>query len=456
LRTSNLNKMSSRNSEYSGSCSSRASSPEVISPLRAQRECFSPIPDEMSILRSQVNLIFREMDNTNRTVQNLSDHVDLLNRKVDNEINILHNKIDELAITIRQMPTMNQIESLIVRVVNQTGRPKCDSENQTVLQEQECINMNTSCVMPNSCSNTYHVTNSNSNSSREPVINREPRIVNEHPYHSHVMPLDKNNHVNHFQNHVSSNIGFTKPEMYDGTSSWNDYQIHFETVAKLNNWSEEVKALKLIACMKGSALSTLGEINVAKPPYYSDLVKILEKRFAPPNQTEMYRSQLDARQRRKGGNLPELAQDIKRLTRLAYPTAPHDLRDNLAYRSFREALNDQDLQWAICQGQISTIDEALHLALKYEAFHISHKRPFLRQLTKVDTQTTPDKRQKDDTNGDHGPITCFYCGKKGHRQNVCNKRKADKEQYLTQLTHSKKGHEGNQVNHMFQRNKGNY
>ena len=98
MRTSNLNKIS-RNSEYSGSCSSRASSPEVISPLRAQRECFSPIPDEMSILRSQVNLIFREMDNTNRTIQNLSDHVDLLNRKVDNEINILHNKIDELAIT---------------------------------------------------------------------------------------------------------------------------------------------------------------------------------------------------------------------------------------------------------------------------------------------------------------------------------------------------------------------
>lgn len=168
--------------------------------------------------------------------------------------------------------------------------------------------------------------------------------------------------------------------------------------------------------MKGSALSTLGEINVAKPPHYSDLVKILEKRFAPPNQTELYRSQLDARQRRRGENLPELAQDIKRLTRLAYQTAPHEFRDNLAYRSFREALNDQDLQWDIFQGQISTIDEVLHLPLKYEAFHINHKRPSLRQLTKVDTQTTPEKRQKDDTNGGHVPITCFYCGKKGQTE----------------------------------------
>jgi hypothetical protein len=28
------------------------------------------------------------------------------------------------------------------------------------------------------------------------------------------------------------NIGFTKPNNYDGKSSWTDYQVHFETVSK--------------------------------------------------------------------------------------------------------------------------------------------------------------------------------------------------------------------------------
>jgi hypothetical protein len=45
-------------------------------------------------------------------------------------------------------------------------------------------------------------------------------------------------------------------------------------------------------------------------------------------------SQIDARIRKKGETLPELAQDIKRLVRLAYPNAPVEVRDSLAYRSF--------------------------------------------------------------------------------------------------------------------------
>jgi hypothetical protein len=61
------------------------------------------------------------------------------------------------------------------------------------------------------------------------------------------------------------NIGFTKPNNYDGKSSWTDYQVHFETVSKLNQWTDEIKALKLISCMQDSALSTIGEIDTNKP-----------------------------------------------------------------------------------------------------------------------------------------------------------------------------------------------
>jgi hypothetical protein len=43
--------------------------------------------------------------------------------------------------------------------------------------------------------------------------------------------------------------------------------------------------------------------------------------------------------------------------RLAYPNAPVEVRDSLAYRSFRDTLNDQDIAWAICQGNRDTFDE---------------------------------------------------------------------------------------------------
>ncbi|CAC5407703.1 unnamed protein product [Mytilus coruscus] len=40
------------------------------------------------------------------------------------------------------------------------------------------------------------------------------------------------------QNH--ENIGYTKPNQYDGRTDWTDYQVHFETVTKLNQWSENI------------------------------------------------------------------------------------------------------------------------------------------------------------------------------------------------------------------------
>ena len=75
------------------------------------------------------------------------------------------------------------------------------------------------------------------------------------------------------------NIGFTKPNNYDGRSSWTDYQVHFETVSKLNQWTDEIKALKLISCMQDSALSTIGEIDTNNIPHFEELIHILTKRL---------------------------------------------------------------------------------------------------------------------------------------------------------------------------------
>ena len=76
---------------------------------------------------------------------------------------------------------------------------------------------------------------------------------------------------------VPSFIGQTKAHSYDGKNSWNDYMVHFETVAN----SGKIKAMKLIACMQDAALSTLWDINTNSPPSYEDLVSTLNKMFEP-------------------------------------------------------------------------------------------------------------------------------------------------------------------------------
>ena len=63
---------------------------------------------------------------------------------------------------------------------------------------------------------------------------------------------------------------------------------------------------------------------------FSALTKALEDRFAPPNQTGLYRVQMKERRQRASESLTEFGQDICRLTNLAYPTAPSDIRKTLA------------------------------------------------------------------------------------------------------------------------------
>jgi hypothetical protein len=67
---------------------------------------------------------------------------------------------------------------------------------------------------------------------------------------------------------------------------------------------------------------TRASIKVRQQQDYKSLVKTLEERFAPPNQTELYRVQLTERRQKPAESLPELGQAIIILVNLAYPTIP--------------------------------------------------------------------------------------------------------------------------------------
>jgi hypothetical protein len=62
-----------------------------------------------------------------------------------------------------------------------------------------------------------------------------------------------------------SNVGYTKPFTYDGKTDWADNRIHFETVSKLNQWSDKVKVLRLVSSRQGATLTTVGHSNTDSP-----------------------------------------------------------------------------------------------------------------------------------------------------------------------------------------------
>ena len=82
-----------------------------------------------------------------------------------------------------------------------------------------------------------------------------------------------------------------KPPTYDGNMAWMDYKDHFDACSELNGRTDQQKGLYLTVSLRGQAQGMFGNLGSGKHDN-DDLVKALEERFAPPNQTELYRVQL--------------------------------------------------------------------------------------------------------------------------------------------------------------------
>ena len=122
----------------------------------------------------------------------------------------------------------------------------------------------------------------------------------------------------------------------------------------------------------------------AGPSYdYDRLVTAFTERFEPENQCEIYKTQMKQRIRKRDEPGPELAQDIKRLTRMTYPSAVLDLRDCLSKDCYIEALNDAEMELFICQKEPERLEDAVCITLEYEAFTQGRRKRLLSAKTGI-------------------------------------------------------------------------
>ncbi|CAC5378945.1 unnamed protein product [Mytilus coruscus] len=142
-----------------------------------------------------------------------------------------------------------------------------------------------------------------------------------------------------------------KPALYDGEGNWEDYLVQFELIAAINKWSDIEKALELATSLRGTAQSILTDLRPEMRTNFIQLTADLASRFQPENQAEMYRAQMKSKIRRRTEQIPVIGQDIKRLVRLAYPSAPIEIKEQLACECFIDSLNDADMEWANFPGK---------------------------------------------------------------------------------------------------------
>ena len=123
---------------------------------------------------------------------------------------------------------------------------------------------------------------------------------------------------------------FQKPPPFDGRSPWGAYKLQFEMLADVNGWSDAERATYLAVSLRGSALTVLSNISPDHRGEYSALVNALDKRFGSAHQAVLNRAKLKERMRKREESLPELAESVERLTRLAYPDASTEMIEILS------------------------------------------------------------------------------------------------------------------------------
>ena len=243
-----------------------------------------------------------------------------------------------------------------------------------------------------------------------------------------------------------------KPATYDGKSSWLDYKSHFEACATLGHWSEEDKAMYLAVSLRGQAQSVLGDLAGGVPKKYKELITALNERFSPPNQMELHRAQLRERKQRATNSLQELGQSIRRLTNLAYPTAPYDVRETLSKEYFIDALIDSDIRLRIKQSRPATLNDAIRQAVELEAFVkveeknkelkgyirpvdvtepeqsktdkelqklLSRLEELQKEMKELKSQKQGQSAQQTGVYRDHQRVVCPVCGRLGHYGKDC-------------------------------------
>ena len=129
-----------------------------------------------------------------------------------------------------------------------------------------------------------------------------------------------------------------------------------------------------------------------------------------------------------------MAQDIRKLIRLAYPSANADVREQFSKDCFTDALNDHDLEWTVLQGKPHSVGDALKLPLEYEAFQKGRRgrygdvQTFSTQGQDLTSDINGGKSQTSGnqnrgSNGNGKRKQCTFCQRLSHVEKDCYQKK---------------------------------
>ena len=217
---------------------------------------------------------------------------------------------------------------------------------------------------------------------------------------------------------------------------WTSWVQTFELYAQLNGWNDQHKARILGIRLGGKASRVYFDLPLETRNDFGMAIAALTSRFQPRGTQALGMLEFRKRGRRKDETFLDFAVELRRLSKVAFPTMDEVSREAICIAEFIDKMEQRELRLKLRHTSFATLDEAVAFATEWDAIEtvdssickivqastemtdreksLEKEVAELRQrLEKLSSNQTGKKKQKSK------PKECSFCGKTGHIVEHC-------------------------------------
>ncbi len=153
---------------------------------------------------------------------------------------------------------------------------------------------------------------------------------------------------------------------YKGDTNLAVYLAQFEVIAELADWPREIWGRQLLAALDGRALQILAVETWSATRTYEEVTAKLKANFGQEISSAVYLHELGLLQRRDQETLYNLCMRVKDIAAKALPGLDGKQRSQFCMQHFINALGNPQQQSAIWAARVTTLEDALEVAVACE------------------------------------------------------------------------------------------
>jgi len=196
--------------------------------------------------------------------------------------------------------------------------------------------------------------------------------------------------------HRTNNNGIRRKEVearrFTGKENIEEYLLQFELTSKRNKWDDAEKSSALLCALDGSARGLFSELEDPISASYAEVKEALLRRYGPTKLVEVHEQALSLLRLQKGQNIRELAQEIQRLVKKAYPDIFGPPRERLAVKHLISAVHEKDAIFYLREKDPKDVTQTCQIYERYIALvseDINTRRSGVRGINDIRSNSQP-------------------------------------------------------------------